>query len=167
MVTVISKDGNSMKAYLKQDIAKRIGRSISVVQSWVDHGLVMPEVMPAQGRGFARIYSEKNLIEFSFVNILLSYKLRLDTIRDIMNHVRKADQLKDFFTGSRWKNDFSLIFSMDNEGGSLSNIMFRITHRGSSPPLVEEMLEDHVASAITYVRLDKVLAEAKKRIGME
>jgi DNA-binding transcriptional MerR regulator len=156
-----------MKAYLKQDIAKRIGRSISVVQSWVDQGLVMPEVMPAQGRGFARVYSEKNLFEFSFVNVLLSYKLRLETIRDIMKHIRMTEKLQDFFTGSRWKNDLSLIFSMDNEGGSLSNIMFRITPRGSSPPPVEEMLEDHVASAITYVRLDKVLAEAKKRIGRE
>jgi DNA-binding transcriptional MerR regulator len=156
-----------MKAYLKQDIAKRIGRSISVVQSWVDQGLVIPEVMPAQGRGFARVYSEKNLIEFSFVNILLSYKLRLDTIRDIMNHIRKTDKLEDFFTSSRWINDFSLIFSMDYESGSPSNILFRIAQRGSSPSPFKEMFEDYVSPAIIYVRLDKVLAEAKKRLGME
>ncbi len=156
-----------MKAYLKQDIAKRIGRSISVVQSWVDQGFVLPEVLPSQGRGFVRAYSEKNLIEFSFVNVLLTYKLRLDTILDIMNHIRKHENLQDFFTGSRWENGFSLIFSMDNEEGTLTNIMFRITDRESSSSSIKEMLEHFLSPVITYIRLERVLAKAKKRIGSE
>jgi len=158
-----------VKVYLKQDISKRIGRSISVVQSWVDQGLVLPEAIPAQGRGFVRAYSEKNLVEFSFVNVLLSFRMRLETIRDIMKHLRQTERLKDFFTSSRWEKDYGLIFSMDYESGSPSNILFRIVQKeGSSLPVEEKVVEKvKDEDNVIYVKLERVLAEAKTRLGME
>ena len=160
-----------MKAYLKHDIAKRIGRSVSVVLSWVDQKLVIPEVMPAQGRGFARVYSEKNLVEFSFINVLLSRRQGLNTIRDIMAYTRKRADLKDFFTDKKWENDSKFDVWTDSDGH-----IFRVSVRGiTQQPVVEakemeelkatEELDD--SPVVIHLNLSKTLVEAKKRLGKE
>ena len=54
-----------MITYLKSDIAKIINEPPRKIQAWTDFGLVIPDIVPPRGKGFARVYSEKNLIEDS------------------------------------------------------------------------------------------------------
>lgn len=152
-----------MKAYRKQEIGKRIGRSVSVVQSWTDQKIVLPEVIPSQGRGIARVYSEKNLLEFAFVNVLVRLRLRLDTIRAIMEHIRQSETVKDFFTCERWGEEYQLYFSTDNRETPDVH-MFRVVKKGTSSPAAE-MIDKSKSPAVIFVQLDKVLAEAKRRLG--
>lgn len=153
-----------MKAYRKREIAQRIGKSVSVIQSWTDQKLVLPEIIPAQGRGIARVYSEKNLLEFEFVAVLLSLRLRLDTIRAIMEHIRQSEPVKDFFTSNRWGDEYQLCFSTDNLESPGVEI-FRVMKKGSDSPALQ-MIEESGSPAVIFIYLDKVLAEAKLRLGM-
>lgn len=154
-----------MKGYRKKEIAQRIGKSVSVIQSWTDQKLVLPEIIPAQGRGIARVYSEKNLLEFAFVAELLSLRLRLETIRAIMEHIRRSDTVKDFFTSVRWTDEYQLFFSTDNPESPGVEI-FRVMKKGSDSPALQ-MIDESGSPAVIFVQLDKVLAEAKRRIGVK
>ena len=154
-----------MKGYRKQEIARRVGKSVSVIQSWTDQKLVLPEIIPAQGRGIARVYSEKNLLEFAFVAELLSFRLRLETIRAIMEHIRQSDSVKDFFTSVRWADEYQLFFSTDNRE-SPDVHLFRVVKKGTSSPAAE-MIDESDSPAVIFVQLDKVLAEAKRRMGVK
>jgi len=151
-----------MKGYRKKEIAQRIGKSVSVIQSWTDQKLVLPEIIPAQGRGIARVYSEKNLLEFAFVADLLSMRLRLETIRAIMEHIRQSDSVKDFFTSERWGEECQLFFSTDNRE-SQDVHMFRVVKKGTSSPAAD-MIDESDSPAVIFVQLDKVLTEAKRHI---
>ena len=74
-----------MTEYLKRDIAKIIGKPIRTIQYWTDYGLVIPDIVPAQGKGKARVYSERNLIEFGMIDIISKeLGLSLEEIRILL-----------------------------------------------------------------------------------
>ena len=78
-----------MAEYSKRDIAGILGRSHRNITYWTDFGLVIPDIQPSQGRGVARIYSERNLIEFGMIDIMnKDFGVNLDTIRDILQVLR-------------------------------------------------------------------------------
>ena len=78
-----------MAEYSKRDIAKILGRSHRNITYWTDFGLVIPDVQPSQGRGIARIYSDRNLIEFAMIDIMVKImKVSLDNIQYIFNNLR-------------------------------------------------------------------------------
>lgn len=81
-----------MTEYSKRDIAKILGKSHRNITYWTDFGLVIPDIQPSQGRGIARIYSGRNLIEFGMIEIMLNqYGISLDNIRYILKVLREGD----------------------------------------------------------------------------
>lgn len=59
-----------MEQYLKRDIAKIIKRPTRTIQYWTDEGFVIPDIVPSEGKGKARVYSKTNLIEFAMLEIM-------------------------------------------------------------------------------------------------
>jgi len=117
-----------MSEYSKRDIAKKLGRSHRNITYWTDFGLVIPDVQPSQGRGIARIYSDRNLIEFAMIDIMVKVmKVSLDTIQYIFNNLRagfyieweeqkealgwgKPIKFSDFFDNQDWGTKKDLVF---------------------------------------------------------
>ena len=95
--------------------------------------------------------------------VLLSERLQLNTIRLIMDHIRKTESVKDFFTSERWGEENCFFFSIDNCETPDAEI-FRIVKKGESSPVVE-MVDKMDSPALILIQLDKVLAEAKRRLG--
>ncbi|MEJ2286762.1 MAG: hypothetical protein P8X85_24595, partial [Desulfobacterales bacterium] len=87
-----------MTEYFKRDIAAKLGRSHRNITYWTDLGIVLPDVQASQGRGIARIYSERNLIEFGMIDIMvIDYGISLDSIRYILKILRDGSfQRKDY-----------------------------------------------------------------------
>jgi DNA-binding transcriptional MerR regulator len=84
--------GAFMTEYSKRDIAKILGRSHRNITYWTDFGLVIPDVQPSQGRGVPRIYSERNLIEFGMIDILVKdFGVSLDSIQHILKVLREGE----------------------------------------------------------------------------
>jgi DNA-binding transcriptional MerR regulator len=117
-----------MAQYSKRDIAKILGRSHRNITYWTDFGLVIPDIQPSQGRGIARIYSDRNLIEFAMIDIMVKVmKVSLDTIQYILKNLRagfciewekqiaisgRAEPIKfhDFFINQDWGTKKDLLF---------------------------------------------------------
>lgn len=59
-----------MEQYLKKDIAKILNKPIRTIQYWTDEKLVIPDIEPSQGKGKARVYSKRNLIEFAMIEVM-------------------------------------------------------------------------------------------------
>ena len=100
--------------YLKSDIANIINEPPRKIQAWTDFGLVVPDIVPPRGKGFARVYSERNLIEFGMVKIWKDQDmLSLDLIRLVLNGLREAktDQINadNFYTSSEWGHSKELV----------------------------------------------------------
>jgi hypothetical protein len=117
-----------MAEYSKRDIAKIIGRTHRNITYWTDFGLVIPDVQPSQGRGISRIYSDRNLIEFAMIDIMVKVmKVSLDTIQYIFKNLRagfyiewekqkktlgwgKPIKFPDFFDNHEWGPKKDLLF---------------------------------------------------------
>lgn len=118
-----------MKAYLKRDIAKKLGKSPKVVQTWTDMGLVNPDLVPSQGRGISRVYSSLNLLQFALCDELLKcHGMNLAAIRWIMDKLRSETSDEASFKQAIERNqegellftgnlDFSDSFSLKRLGG--------------------------------------------------
>ena len=107
-----------MAEYSKRDIAKKLGRSHRNITYWTDFGLVIPDIQPSQGRGIARIYSDRNLIEFSMIDIMVKVmKVSLDTIQYIFNNLDRITFRKIpanmVFSGGTGQHFLFLAFQAD------------------------------------------------------
>jgi DNA-binding transcriptional MerR regulator len=82
--------------YSKRDIAERLGLSVRKVTYWTDFGLVVPDIKPSRGKGKARVYSERNLIEFAMIDVMVDkLKINLDTIQKIFQTLRVGFDPRD------------------------------------------------------------------------
>ncbi|MGA1869033.1 MAG: MerR family transcriptional regulator [bacterium] len=110
-----------MTAYLKTDIAAKIEETPRKIQTWTDIGLVEPDIVPSRGRGHARVYSEKNLIEFCMAKILKDYdNINLELIKIMLGALRKGSaqlstgskkvNFSDFYNSSKWGTRKEIIF---------------------------------------------------------
>jgi hypothetical protein len=106
--------------YLKRDIARIIDRPARTIQYWTDHGVVIPDIVPSTGKGKARVYSHRNLIEFGMVDIMCrQMKMELDVASNILDLIRwggvgesgfqygfgqpkGVNLLADFYTSPEW-----------------------------------------------------------------
>jgi DNA-binding transcriptional MerR regulator len=108
--------------YSKRDIAERLDLSVRKVTYWTDFGLVIPDVKPSRGKGKARVYSERNLIEFGMIKIMVDeLNINLDTIQNIFQTIRfKAPpEFKHFLDHSDWGRTKDLIY-VGNQRGPFS-----------------------------------------------
>lgn len=110
--------------YSKRDIAERLDLSVRKVTYWTDFGLVIPDIKPSRGKGKARVYSERNLIEFAMIKIMVDeLDIGLDTIQYIFQNLRfKAPpEFDGFLDYSDWGRTKDLIY-VGTRRGALSPI---------------------------------------------
>jgi DNA-binding transcriptional MerR regulator len=138
-----------MTEYSKRDIASKLGRSHRNITYWTDFGLVIPDVRPSQGRGIARIYSERNLIEFGMIDIMVKdYGISLDSIQYILRKLRDGSLTK--ISGMRPKMKTDLMFFEDfytnRIWGEEKDLMYlehlHLIHDEPSEELKERINED-------------------------
>jgi DNA-binding transcriptional MerR regulator len=109
--------------YTKADIANILKKKKRTIQYWTDFGLVIPDVSPSQGRGKARVYSDRNLVEFAMIDYLSRLHIELASVKAIMAGLRKGyDEIKgdngevqkitfsDFFRNREWGDTKELAF---------------------------------------------------------
>jgi DNA-binding transcriptional MerR regulator len=134
--------------YSKHDVSRNLKRSIRTIKFWTDEGLVVPDIVPSQGRGKARVYSSRNLLEFAMVAFLSELEVELALIRAIMTGLRKGfDEVKgeggkkhrvaefsDFFENEDWGNVRELVFVVARFYGSSRPVSgFRIMEVKTGP----------------------------------
>jgi DNA-binding transcriptional MerR regulator len=123
-----------MEQFTKREIAKLLGKPPRTISYWTDFGLVIPDITPSQGRGKARIYSEKNLLEFGMIEIMSrELNVSLDDIQKIMNVLR--DGKPPTFGGSLVISAFGPVpsqpqftfgdFFLDRSWGIKSDILYK------------------------------------------
>ena len=118
-----------MTEYSKRDIAKIIERSHRNITYWTDFGIVIPDVQPSQGRGVARIYSERNLIEFGMVDIMVKdYGISLDSIRYILKILREGSFSKPMTYDYSGKEKYEIIhfhdFYKNSKWGKVQELLY-------------------------------------------
>ena len=157
-----------MKAFLKRDIAKKLGKSPKVIQTWTDMGIVNPDLIPSQGKGISRVYSSLNLLQFAFADELLKCRgVNLSAIKWIMDQIRsETTDEASFFQAIEKNHDGDLLFTGDLDRPTTCEIIryersFGLLRpEGSSFPLYE--LEE--SAAYLTVNLSRVLENAKTRV---
>jgi hypothetical protein len=116
--------------FRKAEIAGFLGRPIRTITSWVDRGIVIPDVEPSQGKGIERIYSYRNVIEFGMIELMSKMDITLKEIGIILETLRKGKwkyiiqpefeddegeegkgvEFYDFFTSDEWGRSIELAF---------------------------------------------------------
>lgn len=101
-----------MQQFSKRDIATALNLPVRTITFWTDFGLVLPDISPSQGKGKARLYSRKNLIQFAMINCLSrQIGISLDDVQKIMLTLNKGHYVRpkgeridfsDFFTDDQW-----------------------------------------------------------------
>ena len=103
--------------YYKRDISRIIGKPVRTIQYWTDQGIVIPDVEAPQGKGKARVYSKRNLIEFAMVELMSSgglMQLDLLSIKAILHGIREGHvwtyHFEDFYENPVWGRDKELVY---------------------------------------------------------
>ena len=81
-----------MKEYTKKEIAEILNKRVRTITFWTDSGLVVPEIQPSDGKGVRRRFSERNLIEFAMISIMVDMKLNLKAIKHIFKTLRGENE---------------------------------------------------------------------------
>jgi DNA-binding transcriptional MerR regulator len=116
---------------VKRDIAEILGKSPRTIQLWTDQGLVVPDIRPSQGKGIARVYSARNLLEFAMIDFMvMPLSIPIRTIKYIFDTLREGHcpyqravagkdydprtmGFEDFFESSEWGHTKELIFGVE------------------------------------------------------
>ena len=142
-----------MEIYYKKDIAEIINRPVRTITQWTDSGFVVPEVKASRGKGKARIYSKRNVIEFAMIDILSGkFQIFQKTVKVILDSLRgdpswrhrgaypinkpKFTEFEDFFENPEWGNKKELAFI--TEGFAYFDVI-------PPPPEVREITNDDVS----------------------
>ena len=148
-----------MKAYLKRDIAKKLGKTPKTIQTWTDIGLVNPDLIPSQGKGISRVYSSLNLLQFAFADELLKCRgMSLPCIKWVMDELRSKTTDEESFKKATERNPEGDLLI---EGDLVSPASFTWRRSGS----YENPLIHFIQSPAYYViNISIVIENAKKRL---
>lgn len=106
-----------MKAYLKRDIAKKLGKTPKTIQTWTDIGLVNADLRSSQGKGISRVYSSLNLLQFAFVDELRKCRgISIAGIKVIMDKLRSQTTDEASFRQAIERNQDGDLLFCDIEG---------------------------------------------------
>ena len=148
-----------MKAYLKRDIAKKLGKTPKTIQTWTDIGLVNPDLIPSQGKGISRVYSSLNLLQFAFADELLKCRgMNLTFIKWVMDKLRSE---------TTDETTFKKAIEQNPEGDMLltSDLVSPDSLRWWRSGSYENPLVHFDQSPATYtINLSLVIESAKKRL---
>ena len=115
-----------MSTYTKNEIAQKINRPPRTIQFWTDEGLVQPDVQHP-GRGRARDYSERNLVAFSMIDLMVKNiglsLIEISTIlRTLQNGYWGDFEFNDFFENEEWGRTKELLHIIDKKSPKGENI---------------------------------------------
>lgn len=114
-----------MEIYYKKDIVEILDRPLRTITQWVDSGFIVPDVEDSRGKGKARIFSERNLIEFAMLDLMskglgvkqLEIKFILNNLKGIWDIAwapfYTLDQIEDFYTSKEWGFSKELAYAHD------------------------------------------------------
>jgi len=122
-----------MEKIQKRKIAEIIDKPVRTIQYWTDQGIVIPEISPSAGKGKAREYSERNVIEFGMLAVMCGKMgFELYVAKSILDYLRWGVMSgkvqtppEDFFTSPEWGQTKELAcviavdHSMNDEMGGL------------------------------------------------
>jgi len=77
-----------MEKVKKGDAAKIVGVTPRSVHYWTDEALLQLDVPTPEGKGYHRLYSQKNLVEFEVIRLMSRSGLDLKTIKQVMGAPR-------------------------------------------------------------------------------
>jgi DNA-binding transcriptional MerR regulator len=80
-----------MSEHVKKNIANILKKPPRTIEFWTSSGLVLPEIVPSQGKGKSRVYSDRNLIQFGMVDLMSQMGVSLDIIRNILTVLRMGE----------------------------------------------------------------------------
>jgi len=122
--------------YTKSEIANILKKNKRTIQYWTDFGLVEPDISPSMGKGKARLYSDKNLVQFAMVEYLGQLGVELNTMKDVMDGLRKGyeeidhgepvghiNENGEVVKERIWRTDFSDFFE-NREWGNIKELVF-------------------------------------------
>lgn len=172
-----------MKEYVKAEIAEIIGKPPRTIQYWTDMGYVMPDIERGGGKGKARIYSHRNVIEFGILAVLSEETpLHLMSIHNILHDIREKGPKKgsgyvDFYTEPAWGVSKELIYGMVLDGSGMtlqikSYVMGkdedgRWVFAKSYLERLEEFIEKGTDTNFMTLSLGKVKLEAERRFRLK
>lgn len=78
-----------MEPYDSKTVAKLLGISLRQLQYWDEQGIVSPSVRKARGKGTARMYSFKDLVQLKVVKKLRDNNISLKKIKKSIEHLKK------------------------------------------------------------------------------
>lgn len=152
--------------YLKSDVAQILNKPARTIMFWTDCGTITPDIQPSQGRGKARIYSERNLIEFAMTDVLSKeHGFSLQVIGNIFKRIRK-EKFETFYTDPDWINNWEMVFVGDKR--KTMPFKLKILHQKASfedlTRLYRDFFSDEETIEFTTVLLGRVKADAVKSI---
>jgi len=155
--------------YTKHDVSRIIGESVRKIVYWTDIGLIVPDIEPSQGRGKKRVYSKRNLIEFSMIQVLKDKcSVPLQVISVILSGLRvgqhKSQKFRDFFESDEWGSGKELIFVLHSQAGPRGFYVVCKNKYGSYD-LPRVAFESSIKNSLvfTVVMLGKVKVMATKK----
>jgi DNA-binding transcriptional MerR regulator len=156
-VAITQNKGVSMDSYTTAQVARRLRDEVPTcrLRWWIRDGLVTPDVAHGGGKGSPILFSERNVLEFAMLRILLEQcGLPLASIRTILNGLRT---FPDFYRNAAWGRDQEIIYL---EGKDQSRSKFLLKKNDSPLSIDKEDL------CVTLTMLGKLKNKAKASLGV-
>jgi DNA-binding transcriptional MerR regulator len=85
--------------YTKHEIAELIKRPVGTIKHWTDRGVLFADAAPARGKGYARLYTFRNLLEAAIIDYLnVDLGVSLDQIGMILRDLKEPNEELDGIT---------------------------------------------------------------------
>ena len=169
----------------RRDIAKALGKPLRTIQFWGDNIPINADIQPKSGKGIAQLYSKRNLIEFSMVDVMTGDGIPLEIIRPIISILKSGMfrdiqetliEFSDFYENPVWGRDRDLVFLTDRLHYKVSRpivVSFAVVSMGRNWPedvgkafSVSGLSDSHWRS-IVLLKLGIIKKQASRKVGLE
>ncbi|WP_028316710.1 MerR family transcriptional regulator [Desulfatibacillum aliphaticivorans] len=160
-----------MRTLTKRDIASKLNLPIRTIQLWTDQGIVDPDIRPAAGKGIARLYSERNALEFAMVKILAKdFSYRLDCLRDMFTLLRdepkeSMDGFKGFFGDPAYGNSKEMLFIQSRSPGGLNRQLLQIQEGQNPGEAAQSVFQDQEDVDFSFLFLGRIKQKALQMLN--
>ncbi len=97
------------ESHKKADLAKAIDKAPRFVEYLTNIGVIVPEIKPSPGRGAARLYSKKNLVQAAMVKPLKDAGLSYAWIKGLYTRI-DGSLYRDFFINDDYGSKYEVLF---------------------------------------------------------
>ena len=152
------------------------------MQFWGDRLPIIPEIQGKRGKGSAQLYSERNLIEFGLVDMLVGEGVPLERIGPILgclhsgrfrSDVKTEVVFDDFYTNPAWGDTKELVFITDRlDKKSGFPLWFAVVQKGKNwahevgKSISESRLSRDDYGSIVLLKLGTMKKRVLKKLGV-